>query len=103
MDDGSVLNWIQVLEELLEGPAETFVPGHFEVASRKELRRFYDYLADLRDQVERLVDAGSSLEDVRRGIDMDDYADFLQYPLYRATFVDNAEVIYRELTRRPNQ
>ncbi len=103
MDDGSVLNWIQVLEELLEGPAETFVPGHFEVGSKKELRRFHDYLADLRDQVQRLVDAGSSLEDVRRRINMEDYSDFLQYPQYRATFADNAEVIYRELTQRPNQ
>jgi hypothetical protein len=58
-------------------------------------------LADLRDQVQRFVDEGASLEDVRRGINMEDYSDFAQFPQYRATFADNAEVIYREITHGP--
>ena len=75
----------------------TFVPGHFEVTSSQGLRRFHDYLAALRDQVSRLIEAGASLDRVRAGIQMEDYADFRQYPQWRATFADNAEVLYREL------
>ena len=97
MDRGSVLNWIVALEAVLQGPAETFVPGHFEVTSGTELRRFHDYLAELRDQVSRLLEAGASLERVRAEIQIQDYADFRQYPRFRATFADNAEVLYREL------
>ena len=97
MDRGSVLNWIDTLGEVLEGPAETFVPGHFEVTSGEELRRAHDYLAELRDQVSRLIEAEASLERVRAEIQMQDYADFRQYPQWGATFADNAEVLYREL------
>jgi glyoxylase-like metal-dependent hydrolase (beta-lactamase superfamily II) len=97
MDQGSVLNWIKTLENVLDGPAETFVPGHFEVTSTKELKRFHDYLAELRDQVSRLIESGASLTRVREKIQMRDYADFRQYPRFRATFADNAEVLYREL------
>ncbi len=97
MDQGSVLNWIETLGEVLEGPAKTFVPGHFEVTSSQGLRRFHDYLAALRDQVSRLLEAEASLDRVRAEIQMEDYADFRQYPLWQATFADNAEVLYREL------
>ncbi len=97
MDRGSVVNWIVALEEVLQGPTETFIPGHFAVTSSKELRRAHDYLVELRDQVSRLIEADASLERVRAEIQMQDYADFRQYPRWGATFADNAEVLYREL------
>ena len=97
MDQGNVLNWIETLGEVLEGPAKTFVPGHFEVTSSQGLRRFHDYLAALRDEVSRLLEAEASLERVRAEIQMEEYADFRQYPQWGATFADNAEVLYREL------
>ncbi len=70
MDRGSVLNWIHILERLLATPAETFVPGHFEIGSRKDLQRFHDYLAALRDQVAAQVSAGASWDAVRHHLDM---------------------------------
>ena len=99
MDRGSVLNWIHSLEQLLATPAQTFVPGHFELGSRKDLQRFYDYLATVRDQAARQVSAGTSWEQVRQRLDMRDYADFRQFPNFHATFEDNAHVLYTELTQ----
>lgn len=101
MDRGSVVNWIRVLEKILKTPAETFVPGHFEVGSRSDLQRFHDYLADLRDQVEAQVARKASWEQVRESLDMKKYSDFRQFPNFHATFTDNALAIYRELTKNP--
>ncbi len=97
MDRGSVKSWIAALESILALPIQTIVPGHFEVASRKEFTRFKNYLSDLYQQVSRLRQQGASLEEVRSQIDASAYADFRQYPQYRATFADNAETIFQQL------
>src|SRR6266849_5466271 len=100
MDVGSVENWIRALDHVLSLPVETVVPGHFELASKKELRRFRDYLNDLLTQVQALLRKGATLEEVRRNLHMERYSDFRQYPQYHATFADNAEVIYQQIQQR---
>ncbi|HME09340.1 MAG TPA: MBL fold metallo-hydrolase [Bryobacteraceae bacterium] len=99
MDRGSVLNWIHALEKILNTPAVTFVPGHFELATRTDLQRFHDYLADLRDQIAAQIKLGTSWEQIRQHLDMKKYSDFRQFPNFHATFEDNAKVIYGELTQ----
>lgn len=99
MDRGSVLNWIHTIETMLNGPAEKFVPGHFEIGSRQDLRRFHDYLAALRDQVAAQIAVGASWEQTRQRLDMSRFSDFRQYPNFHATFADNASVLYQELAR----
>ena len=100
MDVGSVENWIRALDHVLSLPVEAVVPGHFELASKKELARFRDYLSDLFTQGEVLTRKGATLEEVRRNFHMEKYSDFRQYPQYHATFADNAEVIYQQLQQR---
>jgi cyclase len=97
IDDGDVRHWIQVLDFMLSLDATRFVPGHFEVASRAQVQRFRDYLTDLYAQVETMYKSGATLEQVRHGIHMEKYADFRQFPKFRATFADNAAEVYREL------
>lgn len=97
MDQGSVANWIRTLDAILSLPSDHFVPGHFEVGSRDDFRRFHDYLADLYAQVDRLFHSGATAERVRQQVDMKKYADFRQYPQFQATFADNAESIYHQL------
>lgn len=97
IDHGDVHHWIQVLDFMLSLHATRFVPGHFEIASRAQVQRFRDYLADLYAQVETMYKAGATLEQVRQGIHMEKYADFRQFPKFRATFADNAAEVYREL------
>ncbi len=97
MDVGSAENWIRALDQVLARPLDAVVPGHFDLATKKELQRFRDYLSDLFTQVQALSRKGATLEEVRRGIHMEKYRDFRQYPQYHATFTDNAEVIYQQL------
>lgn len=97
MDNGSVANWIQALDHVLELPLEHVVPGHFELGSKADLQRFRDYLSDLFQQVRSMRQQGYSLQQVRQNIKMEKYADFRQYPKYQATFADNATVIYKQL------
>src|SRR6266849_7421601 len=97
MDVGSAENWIRALDQVLARPLDAVVPGHFDLATKKELQRFRDYLSDLFTQVQALSRKGATLEEVRRGIHMEKYRDFRQYPQYHATFTENAEVIYQQL------
>lgn len=100
MDDGDMENWIVALDSILALQAETFVPGHFQVASKQQLRRFRDYLSALRSQVEPMFRAGKSLADAQAGLKMKEYEDFRQYPQYEATIASNAASYYRQLKAR---
>ncbi|MFY9561436.1 MAG: MBL fold metallo-hydrolase [Terriglobales bacterium] len=97
MDNGSVENWIQALDRGLELPLENVVPGHFELATKSDLKRFRDYLHDLYQQVKALKQKNETLEQVRQDVHMEKYSDFRQYPKYGATFGDNAATIYQQL------
>ena len=97
MDQGSAEKWIQALDHVLDLPVKSVVPGHFELATKTELRRFRDYLNDLYSQVHALYQKGDTIEEVRRGIHMEKYKEFRQYEKYEATFADNAAVIYQQL------
>jgi len=97
MDDGSVESWIRALDQVLELPLEKVVPGHFELATKSDLRRFRDYLNDLYEQVRTLKQKNETVEQVRHDIQMGKYSDFRQYAKYEATFADNAAVIYQQI------
>lgn len=97
MDNGSVANWIEALNHVLELPLENVVPGHFELGTKSDLQRFRDYLNDLYAQVRLLKRDNETLDQVRHDVHMDKYSDFRQYPKFEATFSDNAAVIYKEL------
>ena len=96
-DNGSVESWIHALDHVLELPLDNVVPGHFELATKSELKRFRDYLNDLYQQVRALKQANETLEQVRHDIHMEKYSDFRQYAKYEATFADNAAAIYQEM------
>ena len=100
MDDGDMENWIAALDSVLSLDAESFVPGHFEVASRNRVLRFRNYLAGLRDQVLPLFQAGLPLDRIKAALKMNAYTDFRQYPRYEATFADNAAAYFSQLTAR---
>jgi cyclase len=99
MDDGDMENWIVALDQMLALPIEHVVPGHFELATKTELQRFRNYLADLRDQVRSLRSKGLSLEKVQNALVLSGYKDFRQFPQYEATFKDNAAAYYKQLER----
>jgi cyclase len=100
MDDGDMENWITALDHILALQVEHVIPGHFELATKSELQRFRDYLADLRGQVARMYRQGLPLERVQASLALDAYKIFRQYPNYEATFKDNAAAYYRQLQKR---
>jgi cyclase len=101
MDDGSAENWIHALDQVLQLPIESAVPGHFEIGTRADLQRFRDYLNDLYQQVRGMKQQGETLDQVRENIHMEKYSNFRQYPKYEATFTDNAATIYKQLDSSP--
>ena len=103
MDDGDMENWVTALDHMLALPVEHVVPGHFELATKIELQRFRDYLADVRDQVKRMHRQGMPLERIQASLALDSYKNFRQYPNYEATFKDNAAAYYRQLEKRQVQ
>jgi cyclase len=103
MDEGDMENWISALDRMLALPIEHIVPGHFELATKNELQRFRNYLADLRDQVARMYRQGMPLERIQASLALDAYKNFRQYPNYEATFKDNAAAYYQQLTKRRSQ
>jgi cyclase len=103
MDEGDMENWISALDRMLALPIEHIVPGHFELATKNELQRFRNYLADLRDQVARMYRQGMPLERIQASLALDAYKNFRQYPNYEATFKDNAAAYYQQLTKRKMQ
>jgi len=100
MDHGDLENWVKALDAMLALPVEHIVPGHFELATRKDLQHFRNYLADLRDQVKAMFDRGMSMEQVKQGLHLDAYKDLRQFPRYEATFTDNAQSYYQQLSSR---
>ena len=101
MDDGDMENWIIALDQMLALPVEHVVPGHFELATKSELQRFRNYLADLRDQVARMHRQGHAAgANTEARLRLDAYKNFRQYPNYEATFKDNAAAYYQQLQKR---
>jgi cyclase len=100
MDEGSVQNWVKALDEALRLPLRAAVPGHFEVGTKQDLKRFRDYLADLYAQVAAMKKEGVALDQIKHRLALEQYRDFRQYPKYQATFADNAEAVYRQLAGR---
>lgn len=100
MDQGDMENWISALDSILELPVNAVVPGHFELATKDDLLRFRNYLADLRDQVAAMFRSGASLEEVKQKLNLTKYQNFRQFPKYEATFADNATAYYEQLQKK---
>jgi len=103
MDEGDMENWITALDHILALPVEHVVPGHFELATKVDLGRFHDYLSELGKQVREMRAKGMSLEQIKKGISLPQFNGFRQFSKYEATFADNAESYYKQLTARSRQ
>lgn len=101
MDEGDMENWITALEHILALPVEHVVPGHFELATKVELGRFHDYLSELGTQVRAMRAKGMPVEEIKKSVSLPQFKSFRQFPVYEATFADNAEAYYNQLAARP--
>jgi glyoxylase-like metal-dependent hydrolase (beta-lactamase superfamily II) len=63
---GSVEGYLKAQDDILSlaGPDSRIIPGHGSLAGKAELQAARDMLADARDRVKALVDAGKSEHDI---------------------------------------
>ncbi len=60
--DASLVEWMKTLRQVLQLDAETFVPGHGPVGTKRDVEDFLAYLEDLRALVAPAVERGDTLE-----------------------------------------
>jgi glyoxylase-like metal-dependent hydrolase (beta-lactamase superfamily II) len=92
--DANIHEWMKTLAEVLELPADTFVPGHGPIATRYEVERFLDYFETLRAMLEPAVMRGDTLEQVLQDVRVPGrygYYDFQNF------FPLNVQKMYAEL------
>jgi glyoxylase-like metal-dependent hydrolase (beta-lactamase superfamily II) len=72
---GSFSGMITAIDRALQvaAPEAKVIPGHGQVTDVATLRRFRQFLSDLRAKVRRAVEGGLSPAEAIRSIDMDDY------------------------------
>ena len=59
--DATTLAWIETLDKMLAAhPNATFIPGHGDIAGVSDIKSFRDYLATLRDSIQKEQAAGQS-------------------------------------------
>ena len=59
--DATTSAWVETLDKMLAAhPNATFVPGHGDIASASDIRSFRDYLATLRESIQKEQAAGKS-------------------------------------------
>ncbi len=96
MGHGDSASWVRVLERAQQLDVKFVLPGHGPIAGKDLLEKQKRYFVELRQQVKKGIDAGQSLEDIRKGIDMPWYKEWTTVEPAAA----NVEQVYNELTGR---
>jgi glyoxylase-like metal-dependent hydrolase (beta-lactamase superfamily II) len=68
---GSVREWVQTIDRVLELDFDRVIPGHGPVTDREGLRAFQNFLRQLAGVGERAVREGWSLDQTERGAEID--------------------------------
>jgi cyclase len=95
--DSDTASWIRVLTELEKLPVKTIAPGHGELGDAKLVATQKRYFVELREAVQRGIDAGKSLETIKQEIDLPWYEEWAGVPVRERA--ENIEHVHRELTR----
>ncbi len=98
MEEGSFTELMNDVDTLLALEPEHVIPGHFEVGTADDLKQYRSYLHALDIHVSSAMDRDLPPESLGAGALPGMFAEFRQFPQYRATFVDNARAVAREYT-----
>ncbi|HKI38495.1 MAG TPA: NAD(P)-dependent oxidoreductase [Gemmataceae bacterium] len=89
-------SWIRVMERAQQLDVKYVLPGHGPIAGKDLLEKQKHYFVELRQQVKKGIDAGKSLADIHKDIDMPWYKEWTTVDPAKA----NVEHVYNELTGR---
>lgn len=87
-------SWIRALEKMQQLDVQMVAPGHGPLAGKDLLEKQKRYFADLRQYVQKGIDAGKDLDDIVKG------AEFAWYKEWTGVNPagDNVKHVYQELT-----
>lgn len=94
--NGDSFGLVKVLTALLELDVQKFLHGHGDMATRAEVKAFRDALAEKQQQISAMIDAGKSLQDVKKAFQVEDPP---PQP-GRSVRPGLIEIIYTEITER---
>lgn len=95
--DGYLDDWIETLRALERMDFNVLAPGHGSLGTRADMAEHRRYLELLRERVKREMDAGRSLEEIKRAVKM---AEYENWGSYRDWVELNVEGMYRFLRAR---
>jgi len=94
--DSNTASWIGVLTEIQKLPVKTIAPGHGEAARKDLLATQKRYFVELREAVQRGIDSGKSLDQIKDSIHLPFYIEWTGVDVKTRT--ENIEHVYAELT-----
>jgi glyoxylase-like metal-dependent hydrolase (beta-lactamase superfamily II) len=99
--DAYVDEWIESLKWLEGMDFDVLVPGHGNLGSKADIRKFRGYLEELRAEVLKYAREGKTLEQMKQLIKMEKYQ---SWPNYKQYLADNIEGMYCQVQahRRPD-
>jgi glyoxylase-like metal-dependent hydrolase (beta-lactamase superfamily II) len=95
--DGYLDDWIVALKSIEGMDFEILAPGHAGLGSKADIAEHRRYFELLRERVKREMDAGESLEEIKRSVKMTEYE---SWGAYRDWVELNVEGMYRYLRAR---
>lgn len=94
--DGNTETWIAALSAMQELPVKQVAPGHGELSDIGLLGLQKRYFIELRGEMQRLLDAGRSLDQIKEEIDLPFYEEWTHVSVRTRT--ENIEHVHKELT-----
>ena len=99
--DAYIQDWIDSLQRVEAMDFDVLAPGHGPLGRKEHVRRFREYMEELRDEVLRHAREGKSVDEVKQLVKMPKYATWTNYEQWLTL---NVEGMYRhvQMHRRPN-
>ena len=94
--DSNTASWIGVLTQLAKLPIKTIAPGHGETSSKALIATQKRYFVELRQAIQKAVDDGKTLEQIKTAIDLPWYKKWTGVDV--KTREENIEHVFGELT-----
>ncbi len=94
--DSNTESWIRVLSEFAKLEPKVVCPGHGEMANADLIATQKRYFVELRQVVQKAIDAGKTLDEIKQLVDIPFYKEWAG--VEAKTRVENIEHVYSELT-----
>lgn len=94
--DSNTASWVGVLTEMKKLPIKTIAPGHGEMSDAGLIDTQRRYFVELRQFVQKALDDGKSLEQIKESIDLPFYEKWTGVDVKER--VENIQHVYSEMT-----